>query len=96
MICEYCCSFLALAYLKLCGFKCFSVEHVDLCGSMIYVGPDRSFEVCAKSKGADWPLWVREQEMVHELFRTMQPFEDEYDVGKAWGTDATCKNMGFN
>ena len=47
-------------------------------------------------KGADWPLWIREQEMVHELFRTMQPFEDEYDVGKAWGTDATCKNMGFN
>ena len=39
---------------------------------------------------ADWPIWVKEQEKVFQLFQTMQRFDDddeEYDAGKAWGID---------
>ena len=37
--------------------------------------------------GRPWPMWVKLQKPVLELFETMQPFQDEddYDVAKAWG-----------
>lgn len=89
MIFERYCSFLlkragTYGHFDLHGCMCMSHE---LCFCQRLRFTRKTWRKARSAPAEGWPMWVKLQKPVLELFETMQPFQDEddYDVAKAWG-----------
>ena len=46
-------------------------------------------------KDESWPLWVRSEPHVLELFEIMKPFAED-DIGKAWGIESQLNLLSLD